>query len=73
MPGISGFDIATTFSDCDYPVLIVFVTAYDELVYSSIKFQPYRFIRKTHFNEELPECIESAYKVTVTWTGKINS
>ena len=61
MPGVSGFDIASMFSACNYSTLIVFVTAFDELVYSSIKFQPYRFLRKTHFDEELQECLVSAY------------
>ena len=53
MPGISGFDIAEELEN----TLIVFVTTHDELVYSSLKFRPFRFIRKAHFESELPEAL----------------
>lgn len=58
MPEINGFDIAEKInreSEC----LIVFVTSYDELVYSSIKFRPFRFIRKSYLDDELPEAINA--------------
>lgn len=58
MPEINGFEIAekiNSVGDC----FIVFVTSYDELVYSSIKFRPFRFIRKTHLESELPEVLEA--------------
>lgn len=46
MPRPNGFDIAKSlregFSDC----LIVFVTSHSELVYDSLDFQPFNFIRK---------------------------
>ncbi len=56
MPQIDGFVIAeqvNTIGD----TLIIFVTSHDELVYSSFKFQPFRFIRKAYLDEELPEII----------------
>lgn len=54
MPEISGFDIAEKINEIGEP-LIIFVTSHDELVFSSIKFRPFRFIRKTYLNNELPE------------------
>lgn len=46
MPEISGFDIAknlrASFSDC----YIVFVSSHADLVYKSLDFQPFNFIRK---------------------------
>lgn len=54
MPQINGFDIAEKISE---KALIIFVTTHDELVYSSLKFQPFRFIRKTHLNNELSETL----------------
>lgn len=46
MPVISGFDIAKSlrndFSNC----YIIFVTSHSELVYESMNFQPFNFIRK---------------------------
>lgn len=55
MPDISGFDIAERLNRDSRGALIIFVTSHDELVYSSIKFKPFRFIRKTYLENELPE------------------
>lgn len=60
MPDISGFDIAEQIGGSK--TLIVFVTTHDELVYSSLKFRPFRFIRKAHLDEELPEALEAVNK-----------
>lgn len=56
MPTISGFDIAEQVNNAD-ETLIVFVTSHDELVYSSIKFRPFRFIRKSYLETELNEVL----------------
>lgn len=56
MPEISGFDIAEKINEISEP-LIIFVTSHDELVFSSIKFRPFRFIRKTYLDNELPETL----------------
>ena len=56
MPEISGFDIAEQISDSKY-TLIIFVTTHDELVFSSLKFHPFRFIRKFFLDDELEEVI----------------
>lgn len=58
MPDISGFDIAQKINDAG-EMFIIFVTKYDELVYSSIKFRPFRFIRKSHLSDELPEVLSA--------------
>lgn len=56
MPKISGFDVAEKISE---KALIIFVTTHDELVYSSLKFQPFRFLRKTHLDNELSETLSA--------------
>ncbi len=56
MPEISGFDVAEKISE---KALIIFVTTHDELVYSSLKFQPFRFLRKTHLDNELSETLSA--------------
>lgn len=61
MPDISGFDIAEQISGKS-STLIVFVTTHDELVYSSLKFRPFRFIRKAYLEEELSETMEAVNK-----------
>lgn len=58
MPEISGFDVAEKINGIGEP-LIVFVTSHDELVFSSIRFRPFRFIRKTYLENELPETLEA--------------
>lgn len=59
MPDMGGFEIAEQLSE---DTLIIFVTTHDELVYSSLKFRPFRFIRKTYLEEELPEALEEINK-----------
>lgn len=58
MPEISGFEIAEQINNIS-EALIVFVTLHDELVFSSLKFRPFRFIRKPYLENELPETPES--------------
>lgn len=60
MPKIGDFDIAEQVNYIG-ETLIVFVTSHDELVYSSIKFRPFRFIRKTYLETELNEVLAAIY------------
>ncbi len=57
MPQTGGFEVAERINTLS--TLIVFVTSHDELVYSSFKFQPFRFIRKAYLEQELPEIIDA--------------
>lgn len=69
MPEISGFDIAERINKIGEP-LIIFVTSHDELVFSSIKFRPFRFIRKSYLDNELPETLYAVIaEVTKRNTG----
>lgn len=69
MPEISGFDIAERINKISEP-LIIFVTSHDELVFSSIKFRPFRFIRKSYLDNELSETLDAVIaEVTKRNTG----
>ena len=65
MPDISGLEIAEMLGRKPYQTqklpLVVFVTSHDELVYDSLKFHPFGFIRKNYMDKELPrilsECV----------------
>ena len=57
MPGISGLEIAQRIRDEEENVDIIFITNKDELVYDSIKFAPFRFIRKFRFETEISEAL----------------
>lgn len=61
MPSVNGFDIAEQINRLS-ETLIIFVTMHDELVYSSIRFRPFRFIRKFHLENELPEVLGDLIK-----------
>ena len=57
MPGMSGFDIAKRLC-VEYPKLkIVFVSAYDNFVYSSFEYYPVAFLRKSLISDELPKVL----------------
>ena len=62
MPSISGFEVAEKIREEFEQTYIVFVTSKNDLVYDSIRFEPFRFLRKDHLAEELPETIESLLK-----------
>lgn len=53
MPELCGLDIAEQLCSRRIKPLLVFVTSHDELVYDSLRYHPFGFIRKHHFNEEI--------------------
>lgn len=54
MPRLGGMDIAQALLDEGSRTLLVFVTHHDALVYQSFQYHPFGFIRKSHFEEEIP-------------------
>lgn len=62
MPGINGIDVAKKIRSHNDTVEIVFITNKEEMVYESIKYAPFRFIRKTKFNDEIQETIDCYFK-----------
>ena len=53
MPGLSGLDIAGNLSRMEKRPLLAFVTSHDELVYNSLQFHPFGFVRKGCLDSEL--------------------
>ena len=64
MPGLDGLEIAAWLGegDCRRTPMLVFVTGHDELVYDSLKFHPFGFIRKSHFREEIGGLLQDCEK-----------
>ncbi len=60
MPGKDGFEIAEEFYNRNPQTKIIFLTNYEQFVFYSLRFSPFRFIRKTMMKKELPEAINSA-------------
>lgn len=54
----NGIDVAKKII-CKYPsTKLIFVTTYNDLVYSALSVQPFYFIRKDHLNEDLSICFQ---------------
>lgn len=54
MPKINGFILASELKKKSPDTIIIFVSAYEDFVYSSFEYAPFRFLRKSHLEEELP-------------------
>ncbi len=59
MPGLDGMELAERIREYNEYVRIVFVTNKDNLVYSTLKYVPFRFIRKAYLEDELPEAADA--------------
>lgn len=54
MPTRTGFELAEKLNRYYPDTIIIFVSAYDNFVYSSFEYSPFRFLRKSHLEKELP-------------------
>ncbi len=57
MPGMSGLELAAKMEELAVRPLLVFVTGHDELVYDSLKFHPFGFVRKAYFADEMEKLL----------------
>jgi DNA-binding LytR/AlgR family response regulator len=71
MPEIKGFDVVRQVRMYNQHLLVLFISNMDMYVYESLKFQPFRFIRKSHLNE-LNEALVSAINVIKNKSETIN-
>ena len=62
MPEKTGLDIAGWLDRLMHKPLLVFVTSHDELVYDSLMFHPFGFIRKNCLDEELEKVLRDCEK-----------
>jgi len=53
MPHTDGFCLAKMLCDTYPDTIIIFVSSYEEFVYSSFEYCPFRFLRKAHLSQEL--------------------
>lgn len=58
MPEISGLDIAKELAKMSEKPLLIFVTSHDELVYDSLQYHPFGFIRKSYFENEIEKILK---------------
>ena len=69
MPGINGFETIRRIKLQNDKTMVIFITNMDLLVYESLKYRPFRFIRKSHL-EELNEAVLSAVFLLETQTAE---
>lgn len=62
MPNINGIEVAQTIRAVNPFINIIFVTNRDDLVFQSIHYKPFRFLRKSRLEEELSEAIQAVTK-----------
>lgn len=55
MPGLNGIELCRRLRKGGSQALVVFISGKEELVFQTFEVQPFRFIRKNHFQEELPQ------------------
>ena len=60
MPGCDGIHVAEEFFSAFPQTLIIFTSGYENMVFFTMKFRPFRFVRKSHLNDDLAEATESA-------------
>ena len=60
MKGMNGFELAEQLNQKYPDVIIIFVSAYENYVYSAFQYAPFRFLRKTHLAEELEPALLAA-------------
>ncbi len=64
MPGLNGFAVASRLIHRE-EIFLIFVSMHDELVYESLQFRPFRFLRKSQLTGELPEVMEALGKAVL--------
>lgn len=62
MPYMNGMELAAWLQEEKIPTLLVFVTNQDTLVYQTFRYQPFGFIRKSVFKQEIGEVVERLHE-----------
>lgn len=57
MPEIDGLTLAKKLRECQQNIIIIFCTSDNSKVFDSIKFKPFRYIRKDALDDELKEVV----------------
>lgn len=63
MTGCSGFDVAKVVSKQTPKTLLIFVTSQDSMVYNSLDYRPFQFVRKGNIQDDTSELITVTRKL----------
>lgn len=59
MPELSGISLCSRLQKHGFQSSIIFLSNRDDMVYKALQVRPVRFVRKSHFAEEIGECISA--------------
>ena len=59
MPNMSGFDLADTLKLLKKSMTIIFISNLEHLVYESLQFKPFRFVRKSFLKDDVTSAIRA--------------
>lgn len=71
MPGINGIEVCRKIKTIHKDTLVIFISNKEEMVFQTFEVQPFRFIRKTHFKQELPALVSAIKKALQEKQGVI--
>lgn len=71
MPGTSGIEAARTIRDMKSEIIIIFISAHEQYVFEAIQYNPFRYVRKNHIEEELYLAIKAAVELWESNNDKI--
>lgn len=60
MPEIDGFEIAEYVCESNSDAYLIFVSNFEDRVFSSFKYRPFRFVRKSNYKAEITEALNAA-------------
>lgn len=60
MPELNGFDIAQICMEYYSEICLIFISSFEQQVYYSIRFSPFRFLCKSTYEEHLKEAVNAA-------------
>ncbi len=61
MPGMNGMEVATNLRQGDKDITIIFVSIHEHFVFESMRFLPFRFLRKSYIDEELVSEVDAYF------------
>ncbi len=55
MPGIDGIEVCRQIRQISPEALVIFISGHSSLVFQTFEVQPFRFVRKSHYQQLLPD------------------
>ncbi|MBD5134741.1 MAG: response regulator transcription factor [Lachnospiraceae bacterium] len=61
MPNISGLEVAKKLREKKSDIILIFISSYEQYVFESIEYNPFRYIRKNRIGKELFLAVKAAH------------